>query len=126
MTPITSVEADVLSKVIRGETSLEALEEIGMICHLEDSRCWVDNPLQITVSADLHDIASGLLAHRDDPASLRRWALFIEAADVEISTDAHAHREVVLNALWDAAFLNSLDAGCIRILKTIVQEEVGT
>ena len=125
MTTITSVEADTLAKVVRGESPLEALHTIGMKCHLEDNRCWVDNPRAIAISADALDLARGLLAYHADPILLRRWAMFIEAADVEITADAHPLGEIVLNALWDAAFLNPLEPGTVKTLQAIVQEEVG-
>lgn len=124
MTSITAAESDMLSKVVRGESPLEALEAIGMKCHLEGNRCWVDNPRQITASADTRDLACGLLAYRADPILLRRWAMFIEAADIEISAEEHPFGDVVLNALWDAAFSKVLDADTIKTLQSIVRDEV--
>ncbi len=125
MTPTASVEADKLSRIVRGDAPLEALEEIGITCHLEDDRCRVDNPRRIAISADARDIARGLLAHHVDLESLRRWAMFIEAADIEITAEAHPLGEIVLNALWDAAFLKPLDDETVKTLQTIVQEEAG-
>lgn len=124
MTSITAAEAETLTRVVRGESPIEALDAIGMKCHLEGNRCWVDNPRQITASTDTRDVACGLLAYRADPILLRRWAMFVEAADIEINAEEHPFGDVVLNALWDAAFLKALDADTIKTLQSIVRDEV--
>ena len=123
MNRTSGVGSDKLIRFVRGELPVESLADIGIRLNLENDSCRVDNPAGIVAQADAPDLAAGMLAHRDDPDKLREWAMFIQAADIELAADDHPHGEVVLDALWDAAFRTSLSPETIAILREIVREE---
>ena len=58
---------------------------------------------------------------RSDPTALRKWALFIQAADFEIAAEDDLPGETVREALWDAAFLTPLSRETVAALESIAR-----
>ena len=89
---------------------------------LDGGRCSVSNPRKLPLTADIHDLASGFLANRNNPQGLREWAMFIQAADVDLEVEDHPDGDVVLDAIWDAAFVNPIKPEAMKILEKLAQE----
>lgn len=119
---MAQTELDLLLRVIRGELPLRSLGAIGVTVCIEGSRCRVDNPRGLQPQARVPDLAQGVLAHRHDPVALREWALFIQAADIEVDAPRHPAERAVLAALWDAACLNPLGAETVAALERAARE----
>lgn len=97
--------ADAVLRFVRGKASWRSLERVGIYVELKDEGCEIDNPWEIVVNAAAGDIAEGLLAHRDDPQELVRWARIVMGGSGFINLNAleqSAQGDVLLNALWDA------------------------
>jgi hypothetical protein len=116
-------EQETLRQIVRGERPLRDLQILGMTWHREGSRCHVDNPRGISAIADVHDLAHGLKTYLPSPEQLREWALFVNAADVDLEVDNHPDGETVLNALWDASFANSIDPKVEELIQRLAQRE---
>jgi hypothetical protein len=119
----TTAEQQTLRQIVRGERPLRDLENIGMSWRREGSRCHVDNPRGISAVADVHDLAHGLQTYLPSPEQLRDWALFVNAADVDLEVENHPDGETVLNALWDASFANPIDPKVRETIKRLAQRE---
>jgi hypothetical protein len=89
---------------------------------MDGSRCSVKNPRNLSLTADVHDLVCGFLANRNDPQGLREWAMFIQGADVDLEVEDHPDGDVVLDAIWDAAFLNPIKPEAMKILENLAQE----
>jgi hypothetical protein len=128
MKAVAENEKALLRQVIRGERAWPDLAQIGITMQLEDpgivadqlaSCCSVKNARNISFTADIHDLARGLVANRDNPKSLREWAMFIQASDVDLQVEDHPEGDVVLDAIWDAAFLNPIKPEAMKILERL-------
>ncbi|HYV35685.1 MAG TPA: hypothetical protein VE988_08270 [Gemmataceae bacterium] len=117
--------AQALREVLRGERPLNDLNDIGMCFHIEQTadgtRCWVDNPQQITVIASLADLAHGLLALLHDPSALREWALFVNASDVDFDPEGQTAGEALLEAIHDASFGNRIESRVLAEVRGIAK-----
>jgi hypothetical protein len=115
-------DADTLLRIVRGELPLAALTTIGITLRIEQDRCRVENPNRVHVRATVPDLARGVLAHRHDPATLRDWALFIQAADIEVDAPRHPADRILLEALWSAASLTPISPETLAALEQVVCE----
>src|SRR5207253_11413010 len=95
------------------------LRMIGIDVQLQGNRCTFQNPREIDVSADIHDVAKGFLAHLQDARGLREWAFVLEASDVELRPEDHPAGEILLNALWSASFGEPISADVIKTLEQL-------
>jgi len=110
-------------QVVRGERPWSDLSALGITMRLEGNRCAVQNPHGHDASADVHDLAKGLLAHLSKPASLRESALFVNAADVDQAVEDHPASDTVLDALWDAGFGNPIRPDVVRVLEELARKQ---
>jgi hypothetical protein len=88
----------------------------------DGASCSVQNPRHVELTADVHDLARGLLAHRSDPTALREWALFICASDVDVQAEGHPAGETVLGVLWDASFGNPIAPDVMAFLEDLAED----
>lgn len=116
--------------VIRGQLPLSALEEGGIhFCDADQNsgserRLSVECASTVTVSPRPVDIASGLLAYKDDPAQLRSWASFVLSASEIVDLEPLEHwpeGDELLAGLWDASFDGSLKESTARIANLLVR-----
>jgi len=115
-------DREMIRQVVRGERPWTDLRAIGMNIQLEGNRCAIENPRQISTTADVHDLAKGFLAYLHDARALREWAFLIEAIDVDLDVENHPAGETLLNALWDASFGNPLHADVVRTVEQLAHE----
>jgi hypothetical protein len=116
-----TADEQLLLQIVPGELPLTTLSSLGMSWHREGSRCWVENPQQISATVQAEDLARGLLAHRSNPQALREWALFIQAADLDLDLEGHPAEEWLVQALWGAAFLEPPPEEVVQELEHLVQ-----
>jgi hypothetical protein len=120
---LVRTDAEQLRRIVRGEQPLTDLSSLAMSVHLEDNRCTVENPRRIAVSVSIHDLAHGLLTYLHDARALREWAMFLHAADLDLAVEDHSSGELVLNALWDAAFMNPIADSVVNALEQLSQQD---
>jgi hypothetical protein len=121
MTPGATTEQETVRQIVRGQRPLTDLALAGMLLRVEGTRCQVDNPRRVETAVDVRDVAQGFLSYLHDPVALRLWALFLQAADVDLETGGSPEADTVLTALWDAAFGNPIAAETIAALRRIDQ-----
>lgn len=119
MTSRAGADQEVVRQVIRGERPWTDLRTIGIDVQLVGNRCTFENPRNIEVKADIHDLAKGFLAHLHDARQLREWAFVVEASDVELCVEEHPAGETVLNALWSASFGEPLSEDIRKTLEQL-------
>ncbi len=114
--------------VVRGELALKELEMVGISVVITDSSdgriCNVQSKTFVVVDITVVDIARGLLALRFSQHELMNWAIFIFSADVIDMEQVHEHAksEIVLDALWRAAFEGKVKREAIDVLNDIVHQ----
>jgi hypothetical protein len=120
----TDPHVQVLQAVIRSERPLTDLRSVGLVFHCDETsevtKCWVENPQQLSITVDIADLAAGLLAHHDDPLALRAWALFVITADIDFDADRDPAGETVLETLRDASFGGPIEPAVIATLQQLV------
>ena len=90
---------------VRGERPRTDLRTIGIEVQLEGNRCTYQNPRDLEVSVDIHDLAKGFLTHLQDARNLREWAFVLEASDMELRLEDHPAPDARLRfavGLWDS------------------------
>ncbi len=109
-------------QVVRGERPWTDLQALGIQIQFEGAKCRISNPAGIDITAEIHDLAHGLLKYIDHPQELKTWAFVLEAADfVDFDGDQHPAREKLLDALWNASFGNPIDADVIQTARELVE-----
>ncbi len=119
MTSSREADQEVVRQVVRGERPWTDLRTIGIEVQLDGSRCTFQNPRDVEVSADIHDVARGFLAHRHDAHKLREWAFVLESSDVELRLEDHPAGETLLNALWSASFGEPISEDVFKTLEQL-------
>lgn len=121
-------ENQVVLAVVRGELALDNLDTIGVSVVITDTPdgkvCKVQSKIPIVVDVTIADIAKGLLALRFSQHELMNWAVFIFAADVIDMEQVHEHSqgEIVLNALWVAAFEGEVTRDTVNVLHGLLNQ----
>ena len=107
--------------MVRGERPLEDVQLVGISLSFEENQLKLSNVRQLVVDVHIHDIAQGLLAYHKTAEQLRHWAWAIESFDfVSIIRIDSPFEDVVLEALWDAAFGNHIDQETMLVLNQVV------
>jgi hypothetical protein len=125
MSPGSATPQETILQVARGERPWTDLRVLGIDVRLEGNRCHVENPQHLEAAADVHDLARGLQAHRQDPRALREWAFVMESVDVDLDVEQHAAGDLVLNALWDASFGNPIEADVWQTIEELARLSEG-
>jgi hypothetical protein len=119
MTSNAEADKELVRQVVRGERPWTDLRTIGIDVQLAGNHCIFQNPRNIEVCADIHDLAKGFLAHLHDARQLREWAFVLEASDVELGWEDHPAGETLLNALWSASFGEPIGTDVIKTLEQL-------
>lgn len=106
MSAPANTDQDTVHQIVRGERPLADLRLVGMSLRRSGDAWAVENPRGVSAVVGVPDLARGLLAHRSDPEALRAWAMFIQASDLDLDVEGRPGGELVLAAVWDAAFAN--------------------
>ncbi len=123
-----SNEEQVILAVVRGELALNKLDTVGVFVVIIDSPggkvCKVQSRTPIVVNITVVDIAKGLLALRFSQHELMNWAVFIFATDVIDMEQVHEHAqsEIVLDALWVAAFEGEVRKDAVDVLDNLIHQ----
>ena len=125
MSPDSATAQETILQVVRGERPWTDLRALGIDIRLEGDRCQVENPQHLEAVAYVHDLARGLLAHRQDPRALREWAFVMEAVDVDLDVEHHSAGDLVRNALWDASFGNPIAADVWQTIEELARTSEG-
>jgi hypothetical protein len=112
---------ETILQVVRGERPWTDLRTLGIDIRLEGNRCDTKNPQHLSATADVHDIARGFMAYRQDPRALREWGFIMEALDVDLDVEQHPAGDLVLNALWDASFGNPIEADVWQTIEDLAR-----
>jgi hypothetical protein len=116
--------SDLILAFVRGERSWKSLEKAGVNIEIRDDGYEIDNPWQLSVEAHPRDVAQGLLVYRRMPDQLQQWAGIILAGSsfVDLSKEfgTTPAGDILLNALWDAAFGDEIGREAIKIAEDTV------
>jgi hypothetical protein len=120
-----SGEQELIRQVVRGERPWKDLGAIGIKIDFEGDRCAIENERGIVATADVHDLAEGLLAHVHGVHEVRKWAYLMEAGSsfLDLDVEDHPAGEVLLNALWDASFGQPIPAEAIAAAERLVRRK---
>lgn len=118
----TVEDREVLLQVVRGQRPWTDLRKIGIDISVKGNRCTFHSPRPIAATADVHDLAKGFIAHRNNALALREWAFVVEAADMDLDVENHPAGETVLHALWDASFGNPISDEAQRTIEQLASE----
>jgi hypothetical protein len=121
----TAVEQETIRQILRGERPLADLALVDMSLRIEGDRIQVENPRRLGATADIRDLARGFLTYLHDPPALRRWALFLQAADFELDLERQPAGDQVLSAMWEASFGNPITAETLATLRQIDPQSGG-
>lgn len=116
---------ELIRQVVRGEKPWTDLHGIGIQVQLHGPRCTIDNPGKVRASADVLDLASGLLAHQHDVGELRTWAFLMEAegfVDWE-AAEQDPQWEDLWDGLWAVSFGNPIPEQALKAAHEIVQRK---
>ena len=122
---LTETGQELIRQVVRGEKPWTDLRTVGIDVRLDGGRCAIDNPGHLTASADVQDLACGLLAYLPDPSALRTWAFILEAESFVDWGDAERHPawETLWDALWSASFGDPVPEEAIRTAEELLQSK---
>jgi hypothetical protein len=114
-----------IRQVVRGERPWADLGAIGIKIDFNGDRCTIENERGVVATADVHDLAEGLLAHVSEDHDLRKWAYLMEASSpfLDLDVEDHPAGEVLLNALWDASFGQPIPADAIIAAERLVRRK---
>jgi hypothetical protein len=76
---------------------------------------------------ELSDIAQGLLVHHKDSAALQVWARIVMSAPTifDLSKcESDTGGELLLTALWDAAFTGSITDSALHMAEELTRTEL--
>lgn len=123
MSARTDTGQEVIRQVIRGERPWTDLHTAGINIHLQGAHCAFDNPHHLTATADVDDLARGLLANLHDPAALRTWALVLEAEALVDWGEAERHPvwETLWDAVWRASFGEPVPEAAIQAARALLE-----
>jgi hypothetical protein len=109
---------------VRGEQSWGILEKASIYIDLRDDGYEIDNSWQVTVDASLKDVSQGLLSNWRSPDQLRGWAGIILAGssflDLSNEFETTPEGDILLTALWDAAFGDEVGKDAMNVAKGLV------
>jgi hypothetical protein len=120
-------EKEVILRVVRGERPWTDLGKLGIDVRIEGDRCTIRNPRGIEATADIQDLASGLLAHQGDPRALRSWAFVVEAGSpfLDLDVEGDPAGEILLDALWKAGFGEPIPKQAVQTAERLVANRAG-
>lgn len=112
-------------QVVRGEKPWADLHGIGIQVQMHGPRCTIDNPGNVRATADVHDLASGLLAHQHDLGELRTWAFLMEAEGFVDWGEAEQDPqwEDLWDGLWAASFGKPIPEQALKAAQEIIQRK---
>lgn len=118
-------DKELIQQVVRGERPWTDLASIGIDVQFEGNRCLIANPRGIVATADVHDVAAGLLAHQHDPHELQEWAYILEASStfLDLDVEQHPSGDALLDAVWRASFGEPLPADIIQLAEQLVHRK---
>lgn len=105
---------------LRGESSWECLREIGVGIEISEGSIEISNPSGQLVVARVSDVAAGLLRLEPRFQDLRVWASVLHSAafiDLEERFETDPRGDLLLEALWDAAFGNRPDSSALEVAR---------
>ncbi len=117
----TEHDQEVVREIVRGERPWTDLREVGIEIKIEDDVCTLENPRNMLVSAEVADLARGLLQGLPDPEQLRLWAFMLEAEDFLDWGDGERHPawETLWDAVWKASFGEPISREAIQTAKEL-------
>lgn len=123
----TNAKADeIIRSFVRGKASWRALEGAGVYVEIKDDGYEIDNPRKVVSTAYLQDVSEGLLVYQQVPDQRRRWAGIILAGssflDLSEEFETTPEGDVLLNALWDAAFGDEVSEEALDAAKSLVEK----
>ena len=121
MSQTYSFEAAV-RRFVRGELAWQGLLSFGVLIQIEGSSIEITCDAEDAATIQLTDVVDGLLKWQSDPQELQLWAAIIQGAanfiDLEERFESR-EGEVLLEALWNAAFGGTVDETAIELAKRI-------
>lgn len=120
---INPKEEGILRRVLHGESPWSDLQSIGIEIKIDDEKCDVFNPKQLTLTAGPEDLAQGIINCRRDLVKLREWAFFILGAtiyDMQLKDDTSD--EILLDALWSFSAGKKVEESVFALAEAIVKK----
>jgi hypothetical protein len=119
------VEAEkLILAFVRGDRSWETLGRAGVYIEIRGDGYEIDNPWKLTAKVYPRDVAHGLLVYRRTSYQLQRWSGIILAGssflDLSEEFDTTPEGDILLNALWDAAFGDEIPLEAISVAESLV------
>jgi hypothetical protein len=116
---------DVILQAVRGQTPWSALQDLDVDLEINGASCSIENPRHLVAVAKPADISCGFLNYRNDPERLKTWAWLVLAASslIDLDLEGHASGDVLLDALWDAAYGVPLSQDVLRIARKVSREQ---
>lgn len=122
---MTSNALDLILAFVRGEESWGVLEKAGIFIEIKNDGYEIANPWQLIAKIHLRDMAQGLLAYHLASERMQQWASiilagssFLDLEEFELSPEG----DVLLNALWDAAFGEEVSQEAVNVARHLVNE----
>jgi hypothetical protein len=117
--------AGLILSFVRGKSSWQVLERAGIYIEHKNDGYEIDNPWQLVVTIFLRDMAQGLMVYRRSPDQLQRWAGIILAGssflDFSEEFETTPEGDILLNALWDAAFGDEISQEALSAMEGILK-----
>jgi hypothetical protein len=118
-------DGGVVRQVVRGERPPKALESVGVFVSKQGTTVSIEASPGDVWRAEAADLATGLWAHRGDPEALRAWAQVILGGStfLELNLEESADHNALLEALWDAAFLGTVQKDHLKIIERLAASD---
>jgi hypothetical protein len=114
-----------LMRAVRGELAWRDLSEFGIAVRVTQNDVEAISGLRAPVRATAEDIAWGWLRTSKNECAFREWARFVHGAIalIEIDVEGHPLGELVLGALWDAAFGEQITPEMTHLMRKVVSSD---
>ena len=119
---LEAIEAAIVRAVLRGEEKVTALQRTRLRLSAQYLAHGIGTAAPLFASTRPGDLATGLIALKDDPVALADWAGFILLAAewFEFADNQSAACEKLIAAIWNLAFGARVDAAMLRLAHSLI------
>src|SRR3990172_10625441 len=120
-----SRDSELILQVVRGERPCSELALVRISVMFQGDSCVIENPRRVQAVAQAADIAKGLVTNRESPEALTLWARVVLAGSsfLDLNLEAHPTGDILLNALWDAAFGRPVGDDALRAAAKLARQQ---